>query len=392
MSEPILSARGLKKNYAFGKRTLEVLRGVDLEVVRGDFVALRGASGTGKSTLLHLIGGLDLPNAGEIFFAGQSLTRFSEGELTHFRNRRVGFVFQAYHLLPELDALENVCLPARVARIPAAQAEKRGRELLARVGLENRAGHKPSELSGGEQQRVAIARALVNEPELLLADEPTGNLDSKTGGEIIELLKSLRVEKQMTLIVATHDAKVAAHAQRVIELADGLIVGANEKTVENFSLELGFNFMLEDRDYMRQPAYHEPRVSFTVALLIVNAVVFVAQLIASNFPRGFLVEYNYFALSLEGLGHGYIWQLLTFQFMHAGWMHILFNSLAIFFFGRPVETVLGRSRFLALYLSGGIIGGVVQMLVARSAFQNFLAAMSSALRRALTVWSPRLPF
>jgi ABC-type lipoprotein export system ATPase subunit len=147
----------------------------------------------------------------------------SESELTHFRNRRVGFVFQAYHLLPELDALENVCLPARVARMSAAQAEKRGRELLARVGLKDRTDHKPSELSGGEQQRVAIARALVNEPELLLADEPTGNLDSQTGGEIIELLKSLRVEKQMTLIIATHDAKVAAHAQRVIELADGRI-------------------------------------------------------------------------------------------------------------------------------------------------------------------------
>ncbi|HEX7569049.1 MAG TPA: ABC transporter ATP-binding protein, partial [Verrucomicrobiae bacterium] len=177
MSEPILSARGLKKTYAVGKRALEVLRGVDLEISRGDFVALRGASGTGKSTLLHLIGGLDSPNAGEIIFCGQNLAAFSESRLTNFRNRRVGFVFQAYHLLPELTALENVCLPARIARTSAAQAEKRGRELLARVGLGERLEHKPSELSGGEQQRVAIARALVNEPELLLADEPTGNLD-----------------------------------------------------------------------------------------------------------------------------------------------------------------------------------------------------------------------
>jgi len=223
MSEPILSARGLKKTYAVGKRTLEVLRGVDLEISRGDFVALRGASGTGKSTLLHLIGGLDLPNAGEIIFCGQNLAAFSESRLTNFRNRRVGFVFQAYHLLPELTALENVCLPARIARTAAAQAEKYGRELLARVGLGERLEHKPSELSGGEQQRVAIARALVNEPELLLADEPTGNLDSHTGGEIIELLKQLRAEKQMTLIIATHDAKVAATAPRVIELVDGLI-------------------------------------------------------------------------------------------------------------------------------------------------------------------------
>jgi ABC-type lipoprotein export system ATPase subunit len=223
MSEKILSARGLKKTYVMGKRTLEVLRGVDLEISHGDFVALRGASGTGKSTLLHLIGGLDSPNAGEIIFCGQNLAAFSESRLTNFRNRRVGFVFQAYHLLPELTALENVCLPARIARTSAAQAEKRGRELLARVGLGERLDHKPSELSGGEQQRVAIARALVNEPELLLADEPTGNLDSHTGGEIIELLKQLRAEKQMTLIIATHDSKVAATAPRVIELVDGLI-------------------------------------------------------------------------------------------------------------------------------------------------------------------------
>ena len=174
--------------------------------------------------MLHLIGGLDSPNAGEIYFAGQNVAAYSERKLTDFRNRRVGFVFQAYHLLPELDALENVCLPARVARMPAAQAEARGRELLDRVGLGDRWEHKPFELSGGEQQRVAIARALINEPELVLADEPTGNLDSRTGGEIIELLKKLHAEKQTTLVIATHDAKVAAHAQRVFELADGCIV------------------------------------------------------------------------------------------------------------------------------------------------------------------------
>jgi lipoprotein-releasing system ATP-binding protein len=221
--EPLLSARGLTKSYVMVKRTLEVLRGVDLTVARGDFLALRGASGAGKSTLLHLIGGLDTPNAGEIFFGSQNLAKFSESERTAFRRRRVGFIFQAYYLLPELTALENVCLPARVARTSASDAEKRGRDLLARVGLAERIEHKPLELSGGEQQRVAIARALINEPELLLADEPTGNLDSHTGGEIIELLKSLRVEKQTTLIIATHDEKVAAHAQRVIELADGRI-------------------------------------------------------------------------------------------------------------------------------------------------------------------------
>ena len=228
MNEQFLSARALTKSYAMGKRTLEVLRGVDLDVTRGEFLALRGASGAGKSTLLHLIGGLDSPNAGEIFFKGQNLARFSEGELTHFRNRRVGFIFQAYHLLPELTALENVCLPARIARISAAQVEKRGRELLARVGLAERVEHKPSELSGGEQQRVAIARALVNEPELLLADEPTGNLDSKTGGEIIELIKNLCAEKQMTLVIATHDEKVAARAKRTIQLVDGQIQSSGQ--------------------------------------------------------------------------------------------------------------------------------------------------------------------
>ena len=221
--QSLLSARGLRKTYLLGKRSLEVLRGVDVEIARGDFVALRGASGTGKSTLLHLLGGLDTPNAGEIFFDGQNVSHFSDRELTHFRNRRVGFVFQAYHLLPELTALENVCLPARVARIGVSTAARRAEELLGRVGLQGRLDHKPSELSGGEQQRVAIARALINEPELLLADEPTGNLDSRTGGEIIELLKSLRPEKQMTLIIATHDAKVAASAPRVIELVDGQI-------------------------------------------------------------------------------------------------------------------------------------------------------------------------
>ena len=223
MTEPLLSARGLAKTYTMGKRALEVLRGVSLDVARGEFLALRGASGAGKSTLLHLIGGLDTPNAGEIHFAGQNLAAFSDAELTYFRNHRVGFVFQAYHLLPELNALENVCLPARMARTPAGRAGARGRDLLAWVGLKDRMDHKPYELSGGEQQRVAIARALVNEPELLLADEPTGNLDSHTGGGIIELLKNLRAEKKTTLVIATHDAKVAAHAERVVELADGQI-------------------------------------------------------------------------------------------------------------------------------------------------------------------------
>src|SRR5437870_11147669 len=223
MNDVLLSARAVHKTYFLGKRSLEVLRGVDVELRRGDFLALRGASGAGKSTLLHLLGGLDAPNQGEIRLAGRNLAGLSRRELARLRNEEVGFIFQAYYLLPELDALENVCLPARMARRPAAQAEARGRELLARVGLGERMEHKPYELSGGEQQRVAIARALINEPDLILADEPTGNLDSHTGQEIIELLCGLRAEKQTTLIMATHDPKLAARAPKIVELVDGAI-------------------------------------------------------------------------------------------------------------------------------------------------------------------------
>ena len=223
MSELLLSARAVTKAYALGKRSLEVLQGVSLEVQRGEFVALRGASGAGKSTLLHLFGGLDSPNAGEIWFAGGNIAHLTQTELARFRNLKVGFIFQAYHLLPELDALENVCLPARMARVPAFVAEERGRELLGRVGLGQRLDHRPNELSGGEQQRVAIARALINEPELILADEPTGNLDSHTGGEIMDLLLQLRAERNTTLLIATHDANVAARAPKVVQLVDGRI-------------------------------------------------------------------------------------------------------------------------------------------------------------------------
>jgi len=225
MSEPLLDARGAHKTYTLGKRALEVLRGVNLTVQRGEFLALRGASGAGKSTLLHLLGGLDSPTRGEIWCGGKNLADFSNGALAAFRNAQVGFVFQAYHLLPELDALENVCVPARLARVDAAKAEARARELLARVGLAERLEHRPFELSGGEQQRVAIARALINDPPLILADEPTGNLDSHTGEEIIDLLCRLRAERNSTLIIATHDAKLAARAERVVELVDGQVGG-----------------------------------------------------------------------------------------------------------------------------------------------------------------------
>ena len=221
--KPLLEARGIHKVYTMGKRKLEVLRGVTLSINAGDFLALRGASGAGKSTLLHLLGGLDLPNQGEVFFAQKNLGQLSNFALTQLRNRRVGFVFQAYHLLPELSALENVSLPARMARAHLYETEERARQLLKRVGLGERMEHRPYELSGGEQQRVAIARALINQPDLILADEPTGNLDSHTGEEIMDLICSLRDEQNATLVIATHSARLAARAPRVIELLDGQI-------------------------------------------------------------------------------------------------------------------------------------------------------------------------
>jgi ABC-type lipoprotein export system ATPase subunit len=223
MSDSILTATGIRKSYSLGRRTLDVLRDVDFTARRGEFVALRGASGAGKSTLLHLLGGLDRPDAGDIQVCGQNLGQLPTATLTEFRNRRVGFIFQAYHLLPELDAVENAALPARMARVPAKVAQARAEDLLRRVGLGERFEHRPYELSGGEQQRVAIARCLINNPELILADEPTGNLDTKTGAEILELLLSLRAEHRTTLIIATHDASVAAKAERVVELVDGLV-------------------------------------------------------------------------------------------------------------------------------------------------------------------------
>jgi ABC-type lipoprotein export system ATPase subunit len=223
MSAPFLAAKNAGKTYMLGKRALEVLRGINLEINRGDFLALRGASGAGKSTLLHLLGGLDFPDPGEIHSQGRALNSLSRDDLAKWRNREVGYIFQAYYLLPELDALENVCLPARMSRTRASDAAKRGRELLTRVGLKERMEHRPYELSGGEQQRVAIARALINEPALILADEPTGNLDSHTGQEIIDLLCSLREERQMTLVMATHDSKLAARAAKTIHLVDGQI-------------------------------------------------------------------------------------------------------------------------------------------------------------------------
>ena len=225
-SGPLLIASGLSKSYQVGNRRLDVLREVNLSVNRGEFAALRGSSGAGKSTLLHLLGGLDTPDAGTIRFDGQLLSNRGLSELAAFRNRHVGFIFQAYHLMPDLTALENVAMPARMARLSPAEAEFRAVTLLTSVGLADRLRHLPNQLSGGEQQRVAIARCLVNEPQLILADEPTGNLDSRTGTEVLELLLNLRAERRTTLLIATHDSRVAARAEREVQMLDGKIITA----------------------------------------------------------------------------------------------------------------------------------------------------------------------
>lgn len=228
MSDPneklLLTASEVRKNYQIGKRQIEVLKGVSLNVRRGEFVALQGASGAGKSTLLHLLGGLDKADAGRIHFEELELTKMSGGSLSSLRGQRMGFIFQSYHLLPELDALENVCAPARLQGRPVDWCRDRGTALLNRVGLSHRLDHRPPELSGGEQQRVAIARALMNHPTLLLADEPTGNLDSNTGVEIMDLLRELQKEEGTTMVIATHDERVAERAERVVRLIDGQIV------------------------------------------------------------------------------------------------------------------------------------------------------------------------
>ncbi len=224
----ILTAEGLHKSYRMGSTRVKVLKGVDLAVKKGEFLAIVGASGSGKSTLLHILGALDRQNKGIVTFEKRDLSRFGSGELNRFRNKTVGFVFQFYHLLDELNVLENVYLPAMTGRSVVGWfacrrwAKNRARELLGQLGLAERAGHKPYQLSGGERQRVAIGRALMNEPKLLLADEPTGNLDSVTGNGILEVLERLNRAGQ-TVVMVTHDERIAQRAGRIVTLVDGRI-------------------------------------------------------------------------------------------------------------------------------------------------------------------------
>lgn len=219
---PVIQATGLKRQYG-GATGLMALRGVSLTVEPGQFVALVGTSGSGKSTLLQLLGCLDRPNAGELFIDGLEVSTLTDEQLAGVRNKRLGFVFQSFHLLPRLRADENVALPLRYGGVPEKERLKRARALLERVGLGDRLDHRPSELSGGQCQRVAVARALVADPPLLLADEPTGNLDSKSGQEILDLFLELHREGR-TIVMVTHDPAVAAIADRRIHLEDGEIV------------------------------------------------------------------------------------------------------------------------------------------------------------------------
>jgi putative ABC transport system ATP-binding protein/lipoprotein-releasing system ATP-binding protein len=215
---PRLTARGLKRSFRIGGQEIDVLRGIDLDIAAGETVFLCGASGAGKTTLLYTIAGLETPEAGSVEFEGKSLYDLSGNALARLRNERMGFVFQSYFLLPELTALENVMLPALIG---GKNSEARAKELLERVGLKDRFDHLPSELSGGEQQRVAIARSLVNDPSILFADEPTGNLDSKTGETIINLLLELSKADGRTLAVVTHDDRLASRGDRLIRIVDG---------------------------------------------------------------------------------------------------------------------------------------------------------------------------
>ena len=224
---PLVQIRGLRKNYWLEGQEIQVLRGIDLDIHPGERISVTGASGSGKSTFLHVLGTLDLPEAGTVKFRGENVFDKTPAQLAAFRNRSIGFVFQFHHLLPEFSALENVAMPAMIQRMNPSEAEDRAMAILDRVALAHRVAHRPGELSGGEQQRVALARALVMSPRLLLADEPTGNLDEMTAAGIHDLLDQLNEETGLTIIVVTHSSKLARRLPRQLRMDDGRLVAAD---------------------------------------------------------------------------------------------------------------------------------------------------------------------
>ena len=223
MPEPLIKLENIWKIYQLGKVELEVLRGIDLEIAPGNFVVLLGPSGSGKSTLLNVIGLLDVPTKGEVFLEGQDTSKLSEDELAHIRGKKIGFIFQQFNLLPNLNALENVMIPMLFQGAPGEERRERAEFLLSSVGLKERMLHRPFELSGGEQQRIAIARSLSNNPDVIVVDEPTGNLDSTTGKKIMEILMDLHEKENKTMIVVTHDPTIAEYSEQIVHIKDGQI-------------------------------------------------------------------------------------------------------------------------------------------------------------------------
>lgn len=219
--DTIIRAENVKKLYRTGEEELWALKGVSLDIFRGEFISIMGPSGSGKSTFFNQIGALDKPSEGRVFFEGHSVFDLSESQQAWFRCNKIGYIFQTFNLIPVMSALQNVTLPLVFKGVPHGEAERRGREILERVGLGHRVGHKPFELSGGQQQRVAVARALVNRPSVILADEPTGNLDTKTGNEIIDLLKEMNREDGVTVVCSTHDPKMLRTSDRICWMLDG---------------------------------------------------------------------------------------------------------------------------------------------------------------------------
>ncbi len=232
----VLETQQLTKQYQMGDVTVTALNDVNFAVERGEFVAIMGPSGSGKSTLLHLLGGLDTPTSGEVVLAGQALSQLSDDQITRFRRQKIGFIFQFYNLLPTLTAAENVVLPLLIDGRTASEYKARLQVLLSLVSLEDRASHLPDQLSGGQQQRVAIARAFINDPEIVLADEPTGNLDSRSGKSILDLLRKACRELEATIVIVTHDPRAASYADRVVFLKDGQIVHRLNNGTEGVSV------------------------------------------------------------------------------------------------------------------------------------------------------------